>query len=316
MNIKRALPEDCQMIRDLVIECCGELASDQHLYKPEELAKDVSEERVKIYVAEEQDRLVSMEVCGERTEFPETLYMKGKMTLPEFRNQGIAKMVLQKMLSDNDKDDWKSFYAYVKNDKLTIQNILSEKGFTCTGFIYNDFRDQEEKHSNMVMVQNTGVKDVGKLYLSSALIPAATIIYNNLNVSFSIESGRNEFMENATDMIITEDKVHCNINIIVNSPGKDMKQKIEMLQDEYAGIVLQSFQLYLNIKSEDAMAAYEQLMEMGYVFSGIKPLGNGAEYIILYNSIQLPVNAEKILVKDKWLLLKNLFVEFLADRNK
>lgn len=319
MEIRVAQPQDATKITDLVLECYGTLAANQNFYLPELMAYLIQEGKIRVYLAIQDDKVVSMEACESSEIFPKTLFMEGKMTLPSERGKGIAGQVLEKMLSDQGQTDMNSFYAYTKGNTPGIQKMLEKHGFRMTGFLFHDYKDRCSKNSNVVMIRNEGIRDVGDIYVPEHLSDFVKLVYDPFAISYRIRSGRYP-CEGKTDVQRIADRNHENLTLVIHHAGRDFKQVIQGQIYEFSKCPMQTYQIYINMKDYSAIYAYQILISMGCTFTGIKPIGSHAEYMIFYYSEKFTIDWKSVILEEnqqemiKWLIQNSRNIQQRQER--
>ncbi len=305
MEIRTARPEDAVAIMNLVLNCYGTLAANQNFYLPELMAYLILSNKIKLYLAIEDNHVISMEACREECEFPGSLYMEGKMTLPDYRGKGIAKQVLAYMLSDNSDCTLRSFCAYTKGNTIGIQPMLKKRNFFLTGFVFNDFYDGNGtgKNSNCIMVRKKNVDSVGKIWLPEEQKEFVEEMYRPFQVDYEMEFERN-ILYNRTTYQICEDMVHRNRTIVFDHCGMDFVEMVKEQLSETKDIADQTIQVYLNMKDPGCVVSYHLLKKLGFVFTGCRPFCDRREYLVLYYSDCLSIQKDSLILggEDKVLL--------------
>ena len=318
MTYKKAETKDVTQIIELIKMCYGMSCSDSLMYNEEVLKQRMERKDFAVYVAvNREDKVIAMENYCRREEFPCSLYLKNKMTHSEYRSCGIGLKLTEYLMKTENFSIWNSLYAYCLTYNSFSQANLIHFGFSVTGFVYNSFLKNEQikeaadypKRSHVIMVKNMGVKAVGTLYIPREINKAAELIYQQLGVAYCVDNKQREPV-GTTSLSNEYSQVHHNLETWITHPGTDMIQIISHILEGHEKDLLFTHQIYLNIKDESAIWAYEKLKSIGYILSGIKPLEDECEYFVLYGSTHQKPVPEALSVHEKFQKTQSVFSTF------
>lgn len=181
----------------------------------------------------------------------------------------------------------------------TTQRLLYRLGLRATGFVFGVFdmekittsypKGRNRKHTQGIQIMALGKKDAGRLFLPETLVPFCRHIYGRLGVPVRIcggkeREGQDKMMPQTSVIWSRQDGVQCSMEICVAEIGADLTARIAGIHEKYPLTGAQTANIFLNINDRYAVWAYRKLREMGYFFTGLKPLCSANEYMVLHNA--------------------------------
>lgn len=190
---------------------------------------------------------------------------------------------------------------------------------------YNNGRNR--KHSQGIQIRAVGKKDAGILYLPEEHYSFCQDIYEALGAVYTMaeaeiritsgnEDGGEENAEAAmirtasdganedkakeptvelptyTEMEYVNDDLQHSLSVDIRCVGKDLRERITRLYTRYPLRGRQTAVIFLNCNDPGAVWAYEILQEMGYFFTGLKPLCSEREYMVLHHAGEVEIYFE------------------------
>ena len=171
------------------------------------------------------------------------------------------------------------------------QRAMGRLGFMPCGFLlsvldirniaHSFVRDGNRKHHHIIIVRRQEKDDAGTIYVPAEHEDIARRVYGSLGVAAAISS----------NVIPLYGESHCRVEndvgqasctIWVEESGLDLAGCITSIEREYQG-QNQTFNVFLNVSDERAVAAYRELRKMGYFFAGWRPVSGKREIMVLHN---------------------------------
>jgi len=159
------------------------------------------------------------------------------------------------------------------------------------------------KYTSVFAVTKVLQNDAGKIFLPVEHQKFAEKIYSALKVHCEIVSYKINLK--GESKIFVEDSPEQKYSAIyVDDSGANLAEKISEIENARRD-ELQTFNIFLNISDEKAVAAYEVLRGLGYFFAGFKPLGGSREVMILHNPKNVKIYFDELKATNHYLPLKN-----------
>jgi len=235
-----------------------------------------------------------------------------RSVLSKYRGRKIASRQLEDLLQLV-KERFvgaKCFYADVMTHDAISQCSLIHRGYTFCGLRCMAYKNELiapkiafEKGTKMTQAVYCKAIDNSPvfLYVPNAHKEKIKEIYNNLgvNVTFLKE---NECVEGKTKYSIETDNRNQFSEIIIDAVGIDFFNALDKIRECLKN--KQTVIAYLNMKDSGCLIAYNQLRMLNFYFSGISPLFENSEYLILcqtdnckenFHEVQIYENKEEII---------------------
>lgn len=185
----------------------------------------------------------------------------------------------------------RSLYA----DVMT-HNDISQRGLVSRDFVYCGIRmmlyrnpvmlprlnlAEDGKVSQVIMCKSVCARSVGKLYCPAIHKDEVCRIYRELGVDCQIDTGETqpEYEETRTSWHM--DEVHRSVILTVHTVGKNFSRILSDRLKQIRQWENATMLCYLNLCDTAAISAYSVLKNKGFFFTGIKPLQELEEYMIL-----------------------------------
>ncbi|MDR1952999.1 MAG: GNAT family N-acetyltransferase [Clostridiales Family XIII bacterium] len=173
----------------------------------------------------------------------------------------------------------------------TYSQILTERnGYIPTGLLFGVFR---EKSALVFIVRNYNVHDIGQIFVPEALLPAAEALYRTLGVTFRNAVGAAGNIPDQADIWYDHDAHFQSVEIYILGYGADCADRISEIEAACASPDLTS-NVYIDMRSPNAPAAYEALAGADCVYTGFMPLSEAHEYIILHRAAGRPMDYDAL----------------------
>lgn len=190
---------------------------------------------------------------------------------------------------------------------------------------YNNGRNR--KHSQGIQIRALGKKDAGILYLPEEHYAFCQDIYEALGAVYTMTEaeiritsesenggeanagaamirtapdGANEDevknptveLPTYTEMDYVNDDLQHSLSVDIRRVGKDLRKRITRLYTRHPLRGRQTAVIFLNCNDPGAVWAYKILQEMGYFFTGLKPLCSEREYMVLHHAGEVEIYFE------------------------
>lgn len=301
MICKLATEDDIFSIINIIKSVFGDNYWHKDMYKPQYIKKTILSGDCIIILAMFDGVAVGMMTAEKDKIFKGTLLLRSLMTIKDKRFDGSAQMVHDYFFANFDASAYTSIYLCPVTGHTVSQHISEKYGFTVCGALMNGYigeksyfiLDQSKpltlKRTNLISVKKSNLLFVGDIFVPPDIAGAVRMIYSSLKTPCRVIDKtfgfRDEFYLNAKSIIdIADSPDRFNTNIIVRMPCKDCYKKINDIINSTSNHPLQTFQIFINAKHTFAINVITELTENGFCFTGIKPLGLGEEFVILYFS--------------------------------
>ena len=195
----------------------------------------------------------------------------------------------------------------------TTQRLLYRLGLRATGFVLNVFdmehivhsyqNDRNSKHSQGIQIRAVEKQDAGTVYVPTAHREFCRSIYESLGVTCHMAKVQEECLWNmppVSGLSHTQNALQNSLEIRVSSIGLDLPDRIGALHEKYPLRGRQTANIFLNISDSNAVWAYHSLSDMGYFFTGLKPLCSDREYMVLHHPGEVRIFMEDYALSDEF----------------
>lgn len=185
------------------------------------------------------------------------------------------------------------------------QRLLYSLGLRATGMVLNVFdaehiihsykNGRNRKHSQGIQVCAVGKEDAGTLYIPREHQAFCKDIYESLAVKYqmgNVETDSPKGLPGYTEFGYRNDAKQHSLEIRIHGVGADLVQCMEQIHSQYPFSGKQTANIFLNCNDVQAVWAYEILRNMGYFFTGCKPLCSDKEYMVLHHPGEVKIYFE------------------------
>lgn len=292
----------------------GDTYFKQSLYDPEYIRQEAKEGNITFLVAESQsDGIIGMMMLKQFYPRESMCEIASQIFRKKYRGLGLAmpffeygmKVLLSRPYSA-------AFCLPVLFHNMT-QKLLYRQGLRATGFVLNVFdmngishsywNGRNCKHSMGIQIKAMGKTDAGSLYLPQEHQSFGRKIYDSLGVRYRIAETSpdqvKEFLAHS-DIAWQNEKRQHSLEICISRVGADLKQQILALHAQYPLRGNQTAVIFLNCNDPHAVWAYNTLKEMGYFFTGFKPLCSADEYMVLHRAGEVKIYFDDYIVSEEF----------------
>lgn len=284
----------------------GDTYPRKSVYNQAALAQELRSGKViaMLAISDEGETAASLALttCGGLKGVPElTMHVVRK----KFRGFGIGTVMTKALLEQPKVKTCCAVTAHSVTFHPKAQHQTLRCGLIPTGFLFN-------VHSNDILKHSFSVEGVKKQSFAVSVFPegkknAETIyapqehrdfiakVYGALGAEFSIAEGQP--LSGKTELHTHQDEIHHTMTAELFSCGEDV--------DFWAASVLngehcpdQTLNLLIDLNCPAAPAAYERLKALGFIFTGIHPLCENGEFMILHHPMELEIPFDKLCVDE------------------
>lgn len=297
-------------------------------YLPEQIKKESDSGHITFLVAEDMEtgEIAGMMILKEFYPEESMCEIASQIFRKKYRGYGLAQPFFTYGMEILMARNYSAAYCLPVLFHDTTQRLLYRQGLRATGFILNVFhmgrishsypKDRNKKHSQGIQIMAVGKKNAGTLYLPPEHMEFCRKIYDALGVAYrvadvgkrtadSMEAEKTAGLPADTDIQWKQDDVQCSLEIRIHKAGRDLPKQIRKLHNRYPLTGMQTANVFLNINDKNAVWAYRTLEKEGYFFTGLKPLCNDKEYMVLHNAGEVEIFWEDYVVTEEFKELVN-----------
>lgn len=291
-------------------------------YDPEYLRREAEEGVITFLIAEtDEDGIIGMMILKEFYPKESMCEIASQIFRKKYRGYGLAMPFFEYGMGILLSRNYSAAYCLPVLFHDVTQRLLYRLGMRATGLVMNVFdmdhiihsynNGRNRKHSQGIQIRAVGKRDAGTLYLPEEHYGFCRDIYASLGAVFTIAAAdirrlpdddnhetddQTQRLPVYTEMEYANDDLHHSLTIDIRRAGRDLAKRITKLHTRYPLQGKQTAVIFLNCNDPSAVWAYEVLQEMGYFFTGLKPLCSEREYIVLHHEGEV-----EIFFEDYWL---------------
>lgn len=215
------------------------------------------------------------------------------------------------------------------------QRLLYRLKLRVTGFVLNVFdmanithsyqNGRNTKHSQGLQIRAVGKQAVGTVYIPKQHQDFCRKIYEGLGVTYCMAEESETVLEKAnsrerlpavSDLSYRQDELQSSLEIRIYRIGLDLWERIAALHEKFPLKGKQTANIFLNISDKNAIWAYRVLTDMGYFFTGLKPLCSEKEYMVLHQPGEVEIYFEDYVVSKEFAEMLRLIKGYMNTRRK
>lgn len=215
------------------------------------------------------------------------------------------------------------------------QRLLYRLKLRVTGFVLNVFdmanithsyqNGRNTKHSQGLQIRAVGKQAVGTVYVPKQHQDFCRKIYESLGVTYCMAEESEAVLEKAnsrerlpavSDLSYRQDELQSSLEIRIYRIGLDLWERIAALHEKFPLKGKQTANIFLNISDKNAIWAYRVLTDMGYFFTGLKPLCSEKEYMVLHQPGEVEIYFEDYVVSKEFAEMLRLIKGYMNTRRK
>lgn len=291
-------------------------------YDPKYLRKEAEEGVITFLIAEtDEDGIIGMMILKEYYPKESMCEIASQIFRKKYRGYGLAMPFFEYGMGILLSRNYSAAFCLPVLFHDVTQRLLYRLGMRATGLVMNVFdmdhiihsynNGRNRKHSQGIQIRAVGKRDAGTLYLPEEHYVFCRDIYASLGAVFTIAAAdirrlpdddnhetddQTQRLPVYTEMEYANDDLQHSLTIDIRRAGRDLVKRITKLHTRYPLQGKQTAVIFLNCNDPGAVWAYEVLQEMGYFFTGLKPLCSEREYIVLHHEGEV-----EIFFEDYWL---------------
>ncbi len=202
----------------------------------------------------------------------------------------------------------------------TTQRLLYRQKLRATGFVLNVFdmtrithsykRDRNRKHSQGIQIRAVQKRNAGKVYLPAELQEFGRSIYETLGVTYSLAVMEEGKLPENSKLFYRQDNLQSSLEVDIYRIGADLPERLATLHEKFPMRGMQTANVFLSISDENAVWAYKKLTEMGYFFTGLKPLCSKRELMVLHQPGEVAIFFEDYVLSEEFEKLAEYITQF------
>lgn len=229
-------------------------------------------------------------VCLE-AEFKGSALLMLRVVKEAYRGMGIGKAQEDRLFQYVEQQQYLSVYADVMTHNCVSQCSLARRGFVYCGLRLMLYRNsvmvpglelaKDGEMTQVIMCRRGGAIDAGVLRCPAEHAQKIRHIYQRLGAACRIDTDVILPSWEQTFFSWKSEELHHSCILTVQRVGMDFSGLLQGRMELLRGWADATALCYLNIKDIAANFAYGRLRQAGFFFTGLKPLQDGAEYMLL-----------------------------------
>lgn len=240
----------------------------------------------------------------------------------KYRGYGLAMPFLEYGMEILLDREYSAAYCLPVLFHNSTQRLLYRLGLRATGVILNVFdmghithsyqNGRNTKHSQGIQIRAVGKQDAGTVYVPSEHQTFCCGIYQSLGVAYHIAGERESCQSRippVSELAYIQNDLQGSLEIRVYRIGLDLPGRIRALHEKYPLKGKQVANIFLNISDPNAVWAYHSMADIGYFFTGLKPLCSEREYMVLHHAGEVETYPEDYVLSKEFRDLLH-YIEF------
>jgi GNAT superfamily N-acetyltransferase len=284
IEVLRAQVSDTELIMEMVRRQYGTLNYDRTLYRADALRSGIEARKYRFWIARCDGEAAGIVCLKEHPHFTGTFEGCTLTVLPQFRRHGIAKKLSDTMQSTFENVRAASIFYSILTVRTLEEEREYENGCKPTGYALDRFlfdngaanlkaESFPARRHHIFLVLPCDKKVTGKLFIPPVLEPFVRRIYADLN----IEIGDIPVTPAPTETVYYPENAYIEYYGWRDFENAESTAFAGELPDENTAA-----NLFLDMTDERTPARYDELVSAGWRFTGLKPLQQTAEYIVMH----------------------------------
>jgi len=287
-TLREAEPADVAGIIACVKDEYGDTYYRREFYDEETLKTNL--DKYNIFIVSTDD-----DICGIQSMIdsrPIDTYLEGASQIfkKKYRGLGLPSALVSYTYEIAKEEDISCIYASTVTFHNITQRMCEKNGMIPVAFNFgsyitanmdNSFElGHSEKYAQAILVKPIKKQNAGKIYIDEQIKRIVSSLYKKLNVGFEIDTTENKPEEKKTQFTIKLNEREQMICVRVNNIGLDLKEVISDVINSHKG-ELWTTQVILPTSDVQSVWAQKQVREIGFFFSGLRPLCNEKEQLYM-----------------------------------
>lgn len=304
-----------------MIECICEEYEDTYsrtdFYNPEYIRMSDKDGNVMFFVAQTKFGEIAAMMCLRPCLEKGMCEIAAQVVKKKYRGYGIAAPFFEYTLKILKQCSYLAAYCQPVVFHTITQRLLYKLGLHGTGFMLNEMSVNEiihsypdgrnQKHSFGIQIMAMQKKDAGTLYLPKEHSYCCSQIYDKLGVKYNIaekaDAAKSHVLINKSEIICKNDSKHQSMELCINQIGADLEETVDNMEKQNTSEGMQTVNILININNPFAVWGYERLAARGYFFTGLYPLCENKEYMILHNPGKVNIYFDEFKVTNDFCIL-------------
>lgn len=312
--------------RDIIeaIKCIysvyGYRYSYRTFYHPNKFRKLMDEDRIKSFlIVNEHGQIGGHAALIRSDSFPLLPEVTMIVVKPAFRGLKLSCLLLDGILKASNRLRIHGLCAQPVVFHSISQKIFYERGFVACAFLFHYLNKEvtelfsEERRLDLALcVKSINKKYVTKIYPPEEHVYFIKDIYRKLGIK--CETSRYRFIESSSDFDYSFNSNLGICTIVSNCVGRDISKLIDNVIDECSVNEIEMIVMYINMRNPGCDYGYKTAIDKGFIFSGIKPLSDNGDYIIVQHLLDYSIDYDVITAEYDY---KNLleYIRLFNERN-
>ncbi|MDE5932267.1 MAG: hypothetical protein K2H40_07280 [Lachnospiraceae bacterium] len=208
------------------------------------------------------------------------------------------------------------------------QKLLYRQGFRATGLLLNVFdaacmvhsysNGRNSKFSLGLQLLPMKKKNAGTIYIPSEHRAFVERVYQGLSMTFQMvqrSGSKTADMPQRGEISLQVDSLQSSLEICIRHAGADLLERMAEIHALYPLTGKWTANVLLNINESHAVRAYKKLTGLHYFFSGLRPMGNAGEYMVLHNPGEVQCFFEDYAVSPEFAEILKYIGKYYERRN-
>lgn len=289
-------------------------------YYPNKFKRLINKGRIKsILITNEHGQIGGHAALIKSDSFPLLPEITTIVVKPAFRGLKLSSILLDGILKVSSSMRINGLCAQPVVFHSISQKIFYDRGFVACGFLFHYLTEEvSELFSDELRLDLAlCIKPINKKYVTKIYPPEEHVyliknIYRRLGIK--CETSRYRCIESDSDFDYSFNNNQGTCTIISNWVGKDIGNLIDTVIDACDVNKIEMIVMYINMKNPSCNYGYKIAIDKGFIFSGIKPLSDNGDYIIVQHMLDHPIDYDAIIAEYDY---KNLleYIRLFNERN-
>lgn len=299
-------------------------------YCPDYLKKEAKSGRITFLAAQTKaGEIAGMMILKEFAPKEDMCEIATQIFRKKYRGYGLAMPFFQYGMEILLSKEYSAAYCLPVLFHNTTQMLLHRLGMQAAGVVLNVFdmsrithsykNGRNVKHSQGIQIRAVKKQNAGIIYLPKEHQAFGRQIYEALRVRYCIgeteDKGKKE-LPPVSCLSYRQEEAQSSLTIDIHSIGCDLPERIKELHEKFPLKGKQTVNIFLNVSDKNAVWAYDILTDMGYFFTGLKPLCSEREYMVLHHLGEVKVFLEDYVVSEEFKRILDYIKVFLKKAVK
>lgn len=302
VTLRLCRPGDEEGIIACIRDEYGDTYFKRSFYSPAYLAQEIHKGTMTFLAAEtEEEGIIGILLLKDFHPEESMCEIASQIFRKEYRGYGLAEPFFSFGMDILKTHSYSAAFSLPVLFHDVTQRLLFRRGLRAAGFFLNVFHlprithsyenGRNVKHSQGVQIMAMGKQNAGELYLPEEHREFCSHIYRTLGVTYQF-GGMKPQPRKQSNITWLENEEQLSLEIRIHEVGRDLRRSMALLESCFPAAGCQTINVCLNINDPDAQSAYLVLKEMGYFFTGLKPLCSDREYMILHKAGEAEISFE------------------------